>query len=148
MKLICTDVVCSHGEFEVVLGVLAFHVLEVERQSSVVHQHRQLLVGRAKVAHELPHRLEVRKVQLHTSSAHALLCSVHTSHGRICDAVKRRNNNYLGIFHILTVFWWCPNIKTQQYNFTNERLLIWVSPSRSTIWWHYNNNVTRQLAVR
>jgi len=61
-----TDVVGSHGEFEVVLGVLALGVLEVHQQSGVVHQDGQLLLRGTELIHELPHRLQVRQVQLNT----------------------------------------------------------------------------------
>ena len=59
--------VSSHGEFEVVLGVLALGVLEAECEPSIVHQHGQLLVCGAEVFHEFPDGLQVRKVQLNTS---------------------------------------------------------------------------------
>jgi len=61
-------VVGSHGELEVVLGVLASAVLEVQQCSCIVDEHGQLLVSRVEVIHKLPHRLQVRKVQLHTIS--------------------------------------------------------------------------------
>ena len=43
-----------HGDLEVVLGVLALGVFEVEAQTGVVDEHVEFLAGGAKVLHELP----------------------------------------------------------------------------------------------
>jgi len=72
---VVTDVVGSHGEFKVVLGVLAPGVLKVQKHSCVVDQNRKLLLSRSEILHELPHRLQIRKIQLymHTNKRTVIL---------------------------------------------------------------------------
>jgi len=60
-------VIGANGEFEAVGSVLSLKVLEVERQSGVVDDDVQLLAGRAKLTHKLPHRLQRRQIQLHSN---------------------------------------------------------------------------------
>ena len=63
-----TDVVRSHGQLEVVLGVLALGVLEVESQARVVDQNRQVLASRTELLHELFHRFQIRQIQLNETT--------------------------------------------------------------------------------
>jgi len=60
-------VVGSHRELEVVLGELTLRVLDVQDHSGVVDQRRQLLATSSETADERPNRLQVCKVQLHST---------------------------------------------------------------------------------
>ena len=45
----------AHDELEVVLGVLPLGVLQVQNDTSIVDQHRQLLAASTEVADKSPH---------------------------------------------------------------------------------------------
>ena len=50
-----TEVVGAHRELEVILGVESLWVLQVQHQSSVVDQNRQLLAASSETAHKRPY---------------------------------------------------------------------------------------------
>ena len=50
-----TEMVSAHGELEVVLGVLPVGVLQVQNDTSIVDQYRQLLAACTETADERPH---------------------------------------------------------------------------------------------
>ena len=63
-----TEMIGSHGEFKVVLGVQSLSALQVQHESSIVDQHRELLTTSMEIVDKRSDWLQVRKVQLQHSN--------------------------------------------------------------------------------